>query len=99
MRTGTSVDSKRSIGQLRRVVKYWRLRAAFGIGLVLLSAIGLSACGHFSLNWFWRFLCITGIVSGLIEIFSDINAWHDTKTRIRTIENAPDETSSAGKND
>ena len=54
--------------------------------MALLSTLGVVVCWRFHAHGFWWFLSITGIVSSLIEISGDINAYLDTKRRVTEIE-------------
>lgn len=57
-----------------------------GVGLALLSALGVAACWRFHAHGFWWFLSIMGVVSALLGISGDINAYLDTKRRVAEIE-------------
>ena len=81
-------DQTRSAAQLRVMMRRWRQRAWIGVGLALFSGLGVAACWRFHAHGFWWFLSITGVVSALIGILGDINAYHDTKKRVAEIERA-----------
>ena len=79
-------DPVRSAAQLRPMMRRWRQRAWWGVGLAALSGLGIAACWHFGAHGFWWFLSIMGVVTALIGVFGDINAYHDTKKRVAQIE-------------
>jgi hypothetical protein len=79
-------DQTRSAAQLRRMMRNWRQRAQWGMGLALVSAAGVVASWRFEARGFWWFLSITALVSALIGVFADINAYPDTKKRVAEIE-------------
>jgi membrane protein YdbS with pleckstrin-like domain len=71
------------------MMRNWRLRAWWGAGLAVVSAVGVAACWYYQARGFWWCLSILGVASALISVFADINAYHDTKKRVaETEENA-----------
>jgi hypothetical protein len=76
----------RSAAQLRVMMRRWRQRAWFGVGLAAVAGLGLLACWSLRAHGFWWFLSIAALVSALIEILADINAYHDTKKRVTDME-------------
>jgi hypothetical protein len=79
-------DPTRSAAQLRVMMRRWRKRALVGVGLAFVSGVGVVACWRFRANGFWWFLSITAVVSALIGISGDINAYFITKRRVAAIE-------------
>lgn len=86
MNSPSRQNSKRSVAQLRRVARNWQQRAWLGVGLVVLSVVGLILCWTFHAHWFWWMLCGLGVMSALIEVFADLNAIHDTRKHIAQLE-------------
>jgi len=83
---GKQKDPIRSAAQLRVMMRRWQKRAWVGVGLALLSALGVVACWRFQAHGFWWFLSITAVVSALIGISGDVCAYFDTKKRVIEIE-------------
>jgi hypothetical protein len=81
-----SKDPVKSAAQLRVMMRSWRQRAWIGVGLALLSALGVAVCWRFHAHGFWWFLTIMGVVSALLGISGDISAYFDTKRRVVEIE-------------
>jgi hypothetical protein len=79
-------DPIRSAAQLRVIMRRWQQRAWLGVGLTAVSVLGLLACWSLRAHGFWWFLSIATLASALIEVFADINAYHDTKKRVADME-------------
>jgi hypothetical protein len=81
-------NPKRSAAQLRIVMRTWRQQAWWGLRTIAVSVLGLIVCWYLRAHGFWWFLSATMLVSGLIEVSADINAYFRTKKRIADIEKA-----------
>jgi hypothetical protein len=79
-------DSEPKVGHLRMMMRRWRQRAWVGVGLAVLSTIGLVLCWRLAAHWFWWWLSGLGIMSALIEVFADLNAANDARKRIAQME-------------
>ncbi len=83
-------DRRRSVAQLRVMLRRWRERAWWGVCLAVLSLLGVVASWWFAAHGFWWLLSILGVLSAAIEVCSDINAIHTTQKRIVEQECDPD---------
>lgn len=79
---------ERSASQLRVMKRRWHQRAWFGVGISAVSGLGLVACWSLGAHGFWWFLSFAALVSAMIEVAADINAYRDTKKRIADMESA-----------
>jgi hypothetical protein len=80
-------DLNRSAAQLLRTMRNWRLRAWWGTGMAVVCAAGILACWYFQARGFWWLLSILGVVSALIGVLADNNAYYGTRQRIAEIKN------------
>jgi uncharacterized membrane protein YfcA len=79
-------DLKRSAPQLRRMTRSWRQGVLLHLGLAAVAALAVSACRYLDAHWFWWFVSITALLSGMIGVFADVNAYYDTKKSIAATE-------------
>jgi hypothetical protein len=75
-----------SAAQLRVMMRRWRQRVWWGAGIGLLSVLGLIACWRFEARAFWWVLSGLSLMSSVIGVLADINAYQDTKRRVLEIE-------------
>jgi hypothetical protein len=78
------VSHNRSAAALRVIMRRWHV--FLECGLAVCFGLALLACWYFDLHGYWWLLCGLGIVSTLIGTLADINAYFDTRQRLRAID-------------